>query len=98
VYDGVGITVRCLHTVFGCKPIHENGDTPIVAVHHDPKHDNSLGSNRTFWKVFHVAFRDGGGTIFEDFPDAFNVVAHKLAHTITEYLCDRILGLIHGPE
>ncbi|KIW16043.1 hypothetical protein PV08_06094 [Exophiala spinifera] len=85
VYDGVGITVKFFHTVFGRNAVDGNGRTPIVTVHHDPDTRNPLGYNNAFWNSRQFAFGDGDGIIFDYFTDSLDVVAHELTHAITEY-------------
>jgi Zn-dependent metalloprotease len=84
-YDGVGITVKFFHTVFGRNAINGNGGTPIVTVHHDPETENPLGYNNAFWNGVQYAFGDGDGIIFDHFADSLDVVAHELTHAITQY-------------
>jgi hypothetical protein len=83
-YDGVGITVKFFHTVFGRNAINDNGVTPVVTVHHNPT-TNPLGYNNAFWNGVQFAFGDGDGIIFDYFADSLDVVAHELTHAITQY-------------
>lgn len=85
VYDGVGITVKFFHIVFGRNAIDDRGNTPVVTVHHDPDLQNPLGYNNAFWDGSRFAFGDGDGIIFDHFADSLDVVAHELTHAITQY-------------
>jgi Zn-dependent metalloprotease len=82
-YDGVGITVKFFHTVFGRNAVDGNGGTPVLTVHHDP--DSAPGYNNAFWNSKQFAFGDGDGIIFDHFADSLDVIAHELTHAITEY-------------
>ena len=84
VFDGVGITVKFFHTVFGRNAINGDGGTPIFTVHHNPS-TNPLGYNNAFWNGVQFAFGDGDGIIFDSFADSLDVVAHELTHAITQY-------------
>ncbi|MBE3044263.1 M4 family metallopeptidase [Candidatus Bathyarchaeota archaeon] len=84
VFDGVGITVKFFHTVFGRNAIDGKGGTPIVTVHHNPETE-TLGYNNAFWDGVQVVFGDGDGILFDYFADSLDVVAHELTHAITEY-------------
>ncbi|KAH7133965.1 peptidase M4 thermolysin [Dactylonectria macrodidyma] len=84
VYDGVGITVKFFHTVFGRNAINGNGGTPIVTIHHNPDPE-TLGYNNAFWNGVQFVFGDGDGITFDYFTDSLDVVAHELTHAITQY-------------
>ena len=86
-YDGVGITVKFFHDVFGRNAVDGNGGTPIATVHHDPEEDDPLGYNNAFWdpEESRFAFGDGDGIIFDHFAESLDVVAHELTHAITHY-------------
>ncbi|RYC80881.1 hypothetical protein BFJ63_vAg16231 [Fusarium oxysporum f. sp. narcissi] len=84
VFDGVGITVKFFHTVFGRNAIDGNGGTPLVTVHHNPK-PGTLGYNNAFWDGDQFVFGDGDGITFDYFADSLDVVAHELTHAITQY-------------
>lgn len=83
-FDGVGITVKFFHTVFGRNAIDGNGGTPIVTVHHNPT-TGTLGYNNAFWNGVQFVFGDGDGITFDYFADSLDVVAHELTHAITQY-------------
>jgi len=82
-YDGVGITVKFFHTIFGRNAVDGNGGTPVLTVHYDP--DSAPGYNNAFWNSKQFAFGDGDGIIFDHFADSLDVIAHELTHAITEY-------------
>ncbi|KAF4447945.1 peptidase M4 thermolysin [Fusarium austroafricanum] len=84
VFDGVGITVKFFHTVFGRNAIDGNGGTPRVTVHHNPDPE-TLGYNNAFWNSDQLVFGDGDGITFDYFADSLDVVAHELTHAITEH-------------
>ncbi|KAF5131277.1 Extracellular metalloprotease [Metarhizium anisopliae] len=84
-YDGVGITVKFFHTVFGRNAVNSNGGTPILTVHHDPDTRDPKGWSNAFWNGVQFAFGDGDGVIFDHFADSLDVIAHELTHAITQY-------------
>lgn len=84
IFDGVGITIKFFHTVFGRNAIDGNGGTPLVTVHHNPN-PGTLGYNNAFWNSRQFVFGDGDGITFDYFADSLDVVAHELTHAITEY-------------
>jgi Zn-dependent metalloprotease len=85
VYDGVGITVKFFHTVFGRNAIDGKGVTPIVSVHRGDESNPRVGYNNAFWDGTQFAFGDGDGIIFDYFTDSLDIVAHELTHAITQY-------------
>jgi Zn-dependent metalloprotease len=82
-YEGVGITLKFFHTVFGRNAIDNNGHTPVLTVHHDS--DPDYGYNNAFWNGTQFAFGDGDGIIFDHFADSLDVIAHELTHAITHF-------------
>lgn len=83
-YDGIGITVKFFHTVFGRNAINGKGITPILTVHHNPQPETE-GYDNAFWDGTQLAFGDGDGVIFDYFTDSLDVVAHELTHAVTQY-------------
>jgi Zn-dependent metalloprotease len=83
-YDGIGITVKFFHTVFGRNAINGKGITPILTVHHNPE-PGTEGYDNAFWDGTQFAFGDGDGVIFDYFTDSLDVVAHELTHAVTQY-------------
>jgi Zn-dependent metalloprotease len=83
-YDGVGITVKFFHTVFGRNAVDGQGGTPKLTVHHDPDPEVP-GYDNAFWDREQFAFGDGDGIIFDHFADSLDVVAHELTHAVTQY-------------
>ncbi|OAL55713.1 peptidase M4 thermolysin, partial [Pyrenochaeta sp. DS3sAY3a] len=85
VYDGIGITVKFFHTVFGRNSLDGEGGNIVATVHMDDDLKDPLGYNNAFFNGTQVAFGDGDGIIFDHFTDSLDVVAHELVHAITQY-------------
>lgn len=85
VYDGIGITLKFFHTVFGRNSLDDKGGNAAATVHFDNEPQNPLGYNNAFFNGTQFAFGDGDGIIFDHFADSLDVVAHELTHAITQY-------------
>ena len=85
VYDGIGITLKFFHTVFGRNSLDGKGSNAVATVHFDNEPRNPLGYNNAFFDGTQFAFGDGDGIIFDYFTDSLDVVAHELTHAITQY-------------
>lgn len=48
-------------------------------VHYDADYNNA------FWDGSHMVFGDGDGVLFTDFTKSLDVIAHELAHGVTEF-------------
>jgi Zn-dependent metalloprotease len=46
------------------------------------------GYNNAFWDGDELTFGDGDGTIFVDFTNSLDVVAHEFAHGVTQFTAD----------
>lgn len=85
VYDGIGITLKFFHTVFGRNSLDGQGLSIVFTVHYDQEPQDPLGYNNAFWDGRQGAFGDGDGIVFDYFTDSLDVVAHELTHGITQY-------------
>ena len=66
-------------TCFGRNSIDDLGMTLMSSIHYDANYNNA------FWNGVHMTYGDGDGQIFLDFTRSNDVIAHELAHGVTEY-------------
>ncbi|MEN8650530.1 M4 family metallopeptidase [Streptomyces sp. 21So2-11] len=78
-YAGLGATYELLHKAFSRNSIDGSGLPLIGTVHFDEKYGNA------FWDGTQMVFGDGDGEIFLDFTLPVDVIAHELAHGLTQY-------------
>ncbi|MBT2368268.1 M4 family metallopeptidase [Streptomyces sp. ISL-10] len=78
-YAGLGATFELLRTAYGRNSIDGQGLPLDASVHYDEKYGNA------FWNGEQMVFGDGDGEIFLDFTVAVDVIAHELAHGLTQY-------------
>ncbi|MEE1739159.1 M4 family metallopeptidase [Streptomyces sp. BE147] len=78
-YAGLGATFELLLTAYGRSSIDGKGLPLIGSVHYDEKYNNA------FFDGEQMVFGDGDGEIFLDFTVAIDVIAHELAHGLTQY-------------
>lgn len=77
-YDALGKTHEFFWQVFGRDSIDGHGFPLIGTVHYGVEYENA------FWNGAQMVFGDGDGEIFNRFTLSLDVVAHELAHGITE--------------
>ncbi|MCQ4316889.1 peptidase M4 family protein [Stutzerimonas zhaodongensis] len=77
-YDALGRTHAFFWQVFGRDSIDNHGFPLIGTVHY------GVGYENAFWNGAQMVFGDGDGEIFNRFTLSLDVVAHELAHGITE--------------
>lgn len=77
-YDALGTTHAFFWQVFGRDSIDNHGFPLIGTVHY------GVGYENAFWNGAQMVFGDGDGEIFNRFTLSLDVVAHELAHGITE--------------
>ena len=77
-YDALGTTHEFFWQVFGRDSIDNHGFPLIGTVHY------GVGYENAFWNGAQMVFGDGDGEIFNRFTLSLDVVAHELAHGITE--------------
>ncbi|RKQ96284.1 protealysin propeptide [Kushneria sinocarnis] len=77
-YEDLGATWRFFHEVFGRDSIDNAGMALLGTVHYGHEYQNA------FWNGQQMVFGDGDGEIFLPFTRALDVVAHELAHGVTE--------------
>ncbi|MEV4641735.1 M4 family metallopeptidase [Actinoplanes sp. NPDC049548] len=78
-YDGFGLTRQFLKDVFERDSIDGRGMRLHGYVH------RGLRYNNAFWDGSEMVFGDGDGRVFSDFTGSLDVIAHELAHGVTEF-------------
>jgi Zn-dependent metalloprotease len=78
-YNFAGVVREYLKTVLGRDSIDNKGMDLILNVHYGTKYMNA------FWDGDEMTFGDGDGEIFTSFSKSLDVVAHELAHGITQF-------------
>ncbi|MEV0010263.1 M4 family metallopeptidase [Streptomyces sp. NPDC051840] len=78
-YAGLGATFELLLSEYGRSSIDGKGLPLVGSVHYDEKYNNA------FFDGEQMVFGDGDGEIFLDFTVAIDVIAHELAHGLTQY-------------
>ncbi|HIK15432.1 MAG TPA: peptidase M4 family protein [Leptolyngbyaceae cyanobacterium M33_DOE_097] len=79
VYDYVGIVRDFFKKVLNRDSIDNSGMDLVLNVHFGQKYLNA------FWDGDEMTFGDGDGEIFVGFADSLDVVAHELAHGVTQF-------------
>lgn len=87
-YRWLGATYRFFWEVFERHSIDGRGMPLIGSVHFGRDYDNA------FWNGSQMVFGDGDGELFRRFTLSLDVVAHELAHGVTE----REAGLIYADQ
>lgn len=77
-YDGFGHTFDFFWDVFGRDSIDDEGMHLEGVVHYSKRYDNA------FWDGRRMVFGDGDGELFNRFTASLDVIAHELAHGVTE--------------
>lgn len=78
-YDGFGVTREFLREVLERDSIDGRGMRLHGYVH------RGLRYNNAFWDGSEMVFGDGDGRVFSDFTGSLDVIAHELAHGVTEF-------------
>ncbi len=78
-YDNAGIVRKFYSEVLDRVSIDDRGMDLILNVHYGAKFNNA------FWDGDEMTFGDGDGVIFSGFARSLDVVAHELAHGVTQF-------------
>lgn len=81
-YETSGFVRDFFKDTFGLNSIDNNGLDVISNVHYGKDYNNA------FWDGDEMTYGDGDGKEFKDFASAIDVVAHELAHGITQFLAN----------
>lgn len=77
-YDGLGATYDFFWNVFNRNSIDDEGMPLYGTVHFGENYANA------FWDGQRMVFGDGDGEFFNRFTSSLDVIAHELAHGVTE--------------
>jgi Zn-dependent metalloprotease len=77
-FDGFGTTRSFYSEVFQRNSIDDRGMRLQGYVHRGHRYNNA------FWDGQEMVFGDGDGHVFSDFTGSLDVIAHELAHGVTE--------------
>ncbi len=77
-YDGLGATFDFFWEIFERNSLDDEGMALPATVHFGRDYNNA------FWDGQRMVFGDGDGFIFNRFTSALDVIAHELAHGVTE--------------
>jgi len=78
-FDGLGTTREFFREVFDRNSIDGRGMRLDGYVHYGVRYNNA------FWNGREMVFGDGDGLLFADFTRSLDVIAHELAHGVTEF-------------
>jgi Zn-dependent metalloprotease len=78
-FNGLGTTRKFYKDVLERDSLDGNGMRLNGYVHYDSAYNNA------FWDGSQMIFGDGDGVLFTDLSAAIDVVAHELAHGVTEF-------------
>lgn len=78
-YDGFGLTRAFYKEILQRNSIDDKGMRLNGYVHFDRQYNNA------FWNGQAMVFGDGDGKVFSDFTLSLDVIAHELAHGVTEH-------------
>ncbi|WP_240138525.1 M4 family metallopeptidase [Streptomyces sp. MUM 178J] len=79
VYSGLGATFELLLKEYGRSSLDGTGLPLNASVHFGDRYGNA------FWDGEQMVFGDGDGEIFLDFSIPVDVIAHELAHGLTQH-------------
>ncbi|MGZ0067931.1 M4 family metallopeptidase [Microbacterium arborescens] len=78
-FDGLGATFSFFLDAYGRDSIDGRGGVLAATVHYGEAYDNA------FWNGERMVFGDGDGEVFTGFTGSLTVIAHELAHGVTEF-------------
>ena len=77
-FDGLGATFDFFADAYGRAGIDAANAPLLATVHYGRDYDNA------FWNGERMVFGDGDGEVFTGFTNSLTVIAHELAHGVTE--------------
>lgn len=78
-FEGAGTTYDFLKSAFGWAGIDGADMRMVATVHYGRGYDNA------FWNGKQMVYGDGDGEVFLRFTRSLDVIAHELAHGVTEH-------------
>ncbi len=82
--QGTSDSLRLLAEIFGRDSYDGAGATVLVTVHYERDYVNA------FWDGTQLVFGDGDGRVFDRFTKPVDVLAHELAHALTQYTANLV--------
>lgn len=89
-FRGLGLTREFYSAVFDRNSIDDRGMRLDGYVHRGRKYNNA------FWDGREMVFGDGDGVLFSDFTMSLDVIAHELAHGVTEHAAGLVYSMQPG--
>ncbi|MBG48266.1 MAG: peptidase M4 family protein [Pseudozobellia sp.] len=81
-YDGSGFVRNYFQQTFGLNSVDGNGLDIISNIHYGENYNNA------YWDGDEMTYGDGDGKEFTNFARAIDVVAHEIAHGVTQFLAN----------
>jgi subtilisin len=78
-FDHAGTSWNFFNQVFGRESVDDHGRTLVSSVHYSQNYDNA------FWNGNQMVYGDGDGTVFQNFTNSLEVIAHELTHGVTQF-------------
>ncbi|GAA5039302.1 M4 family metallopeptidase [Microbacterium fluvii] len=78
-FDGLGATFAFWWDAYRRNSVDAAGEALLATVHYGTDYDNA------FWNGERMVFGDGDGEVFTGFTGSLTVIAHELAHAVTEH-------------
>jgi Zn-dependent metalloprotease len=78
-YQGAGKTWKFFKDVFDRSSVDNAGLSLVSTVHYRRNYNNAI------WNGQQMAYGDGDGVIFNRFTASLDIIAHELAHAVTQY-------------
>jgi Zn-dependent metalloprotease len=88
-YDNVGLTLQFFSKVLGRDSLDGRGMDVRASVHYGDHWTNAM------WDGNQMLFGDGDGIHIGGFTRALDIVAHELAHAVTQHSIPGGLGVVH---
>lgn len=89
-FRGLGLTREFYSAVFDRNSIDDRGMRLDGYVHRGKEYNNA------FWDGREMVFGDGDGVLFTDFTTSLDVIAHELAHGVTEHTAGLVYSMQPG--
>ncbi|HEY8049104.1 MAG TPA: M4 family metallopeptidase [Ramlibacter sp.] len=87
-YDNVGITLQFFSQVFGRDSLDGHGMDVPASIHYGQAWTNAM------WNGEEMLFGDGDGVHIGGFTRSLGIVAHELAHAVTQHSIPGGLGVV----
>jgi Zn-dependent metalloprotease len=78
-FDETTDVAKFFKTVFGRNSVDNAGMTLLSSIHYGVRYNNA------FWNGSQMTYGDGDGSVFVDFTQGNDVIAHELTHGVTQH-------------